>query len=60
MKAKTKLTTLSKGSIVVKQSTAAGVTLSKGSDTANIVLSNAWACHSMIHFVDNVLVGAEW
>lgn len=59
MKPKTKMSSVAKGSIVVKSSTKAGVTVARGSAEANIVLSNAWACHSMIHLIDDVLVGTK-
>lgn len=59
MEKRAKLPTVAKGSIVVEKSTAAGVSVSRGSAQADIVLENAWACHSMIHLVDDVLVAAE-
>lgn len=47
--------TLGKYPISVETLAPSEITLTKGTAAAEIVLSNIWACKSMIHLVDRVL-----
>lgn len=55
MKKNAEIDTMRGNTIVVEASTAEGISLSQSGVLANVVLSDAWACHSIIHLIDDVL-----